>query len=108
YYSFLTILLTIVFLGYQYVISKNRHKFSSEKIVNNLIAIPLVFLLLISIIVIEKYENFSYGLIGIGVLFLGATVKQYNKINFYFEQKNTDRYGESLDILSNLKEKKKK
>lgn len=108
YYTFLTVALSIIFLLYQRIIFRFKDKFSSEKIVSNLIAIPFGIILLISIIVIEKYDNFSYGLIGIGMLFLVGSIKQYQKITVYFEQKNADRYGKSLDILSNIKGKDKK
>ncbi|WP_413536869.1 hypothetical protein [Carnobacterium divergens] len=108
YYCMLTILVTLLFMAYVHLVYRYGRKRLSDKVIGIMVGVPFVLVMVFSIFMIEKYENFSVGLIGIGMLFLSGTLKQYPRISAYFEQKNMKRYGNSLDIVNKKREGGKK
>ncbi|MGX7201246.1 hypothetical protein BCR22_02580 [Enterococcus plantarum] len=107
YYYMLTILVTLLFMVYVHLVYRYGRKRLSDKVIGIMVGVPFVLVMIFSIFMIEKYGNFSVGLIGIGMLFLSGTLKQYPRIGAYFEQKNMNRYGNSLDIVNKKKEGEK-
>lgn len=89
------------------IVKKYGEKYLPDNILAYLLATPIFLVMFISLITTDE-ENITNMFIGVGACIEIMLVIQYKRIAIYFEQKNTDRYGESLDILSNLKEKKKK
>lgn len=108
YYCLLTILATLLFMSYVHLVYSYGRKKLSDKTKGTMVGVPFVLIMVFSIFMIEKYENFSVGLIGVGMLFLSGTLKQYPRIGAYTKQKNMKRYGNSLDIVNKKKEGEKK
>lgn len=72
-----------------------------------MVGVPFVLVMIFSVFMIEKYEKFSVGLIVIGMLFSSGMLKQCPRIGAYFERKNMNRYGNSLNIVNKKKEGEK-
>ena len=102
---FASLIINIYFI----IMRKYVRKFFSERIYAYVAGIPVVlFISIPAILMFLDDENFGKALVWCGVICLSLTMAQYPRINAYFEQKNTNRYGNSLEIMNQKKEEYKK
>jgi hypothetical protein len=96
---FVSMIVNIYFI----LMRKYGKKIIPERFFAHIGMLPIIALFFVPIILMH-FDDFIRALLWVGVIALSVILPQYARINAYFVQKNTNRYGNTLDIVNKKKE----
>lgn len=88
---------------YIIVCGKYGRKLFSESALPYVVIVPVLLLLIVSTLLLDSSDSSAFPFVGIGGAVLSLVILQYKRIGVYFEQKNSNRYGSSVNIVKKEK-----